>query len=420
MSVRPLLGWLLALALVAGAVSLFFAFFEKKSFELPVGLRGEAARNRFLAAERMLEAMGLETRSFPSPRDLEELPPLDGTLFVPTQRHTLSEEKSLELVEWARAGGHLVVLTWTLWDEEARKPDPILDPLGVRQFMLEAPEEEAPEGEGDEDGEGVTDDDALAGASQQNGNEPEPEKPERRMLEWNVVARVAVAGREGPLEVEFDPFYTMEDADGRAVWAASDVNGTHLLQIPLGSGYLTALTDDYILTNDQVASYDHAELVYRLARLGGRAGPAWFVITEDWPDPWALLVNHAWMVVVSLCVVVMAWVWFASRRYGPLLPDDPLERRRLMEHIEASGRFHWRHKGAHALHEAARGALLEVVRARHPAWIELQPRELHERLARLSGIPRERIDDALAFRVDPQPERFARCISTLEKIRRSL
>ncbi len=409
MNVRPMLGWLLALALVAGAVSLFFAFFEKKSFELPVGLRGEAARNRFLAAERMLEAMGLETRSFPSPRDLDELPPSDGTLFVPTQRHTLSEEKSLDLVEWARAGGHLVVLTWTLWDEEPRKPDPILDPLGVRQFMLAAPEP-------DEEGE----DGALAGGSQQNGNEPEPEKPERRTLEWNVVARVAVAGRERPLEVEFDPFYTMQDADGLAVWSASDVNGTHLLQIPLGSGYLTALSDDYILTNDQIASHDHAELVYRLARVGGRGGPAWFVTTEDWPGPWTLLVNHAWMVAVSLCVVVMAWIWFASRRYGPLLPDDPLERRRLMEHIEASGRFHWRHKGARALHEAARGALLEVVRARHPGWIELQPRELHERLARLSGVPRERIDDALAFRFDPQPERFARCISTLEKIRRSL
>jgi hypothetical protein len=299
-------------------------------------------------------------------------------------------------------------LTWTLWDDESRTPDPILDPLGVRQFMLSEPN-----GEGEQHA--ASDD----GVELPAGVAEEPAFGQRTLVR-DVIARVAVSDREGPLEIEFDPYYTMDDAEGRASWEASDENGTHLLQIPVGAGAITALTDDYFLTTLQIAALDHAELVYRLARQGGRSGAVWIVTDEDWPRPWTLLVSHAWMALISLGVLVAAWIWSSSRRFGPLRADDPLERRRLMEHIEASGRFHWRHGGAAALLEAERSALLERVRVRHPGWLELQPRELHGRLAHLSGIPRERIDQALAFRRDSQPERFARNVATLEKIRRSL
>ena len=403
---RALLSWTLTLALVGSAVALFFAFFEKRSFEVPIGLRGEAVRNRYLAAERLLASMGLETRSFESPAELGGLPPTDGSLIIPTPRHTLDDETSRAFVEWARAGGHLVVLTWTLWKDEGRRRDVILDPLGVHQFLLFEPVELEPDGEQPEGAEG----------------EPEPPPGEigRRILIWDAVASAPVESRAEPLELRFDPHYRMDDSEGRASWSASDQNGTHLAQMPLGAGWLTALTDDYFLANEHIGELDHAELVYRLARAGGRSGPVWLVYSEDWPRPFALLVEHAWMVLVSLAALTLGWIWWASRRFGPLRPDDPLERRRLMEHIEASGRFHWRHGGALVLLEAERAAMLERLRVRHPGWLELTPRELHERLAELSGIPRERIDQALAFRASPQPERFAKNIATLEKVRRSL
>lgn len=376
--------WVVGSALLALAAFTFLQLFEQRTFEIPVGYQGEAEHNRYLAAERLLERMGLEVRSLEL-SELTALPPSDATLILPTRRATLSKARSRQLVDWVEAGGHLLVVTWTLWDEADRREDPILDPLGFRQYARL-------EGEG--------------GAAQP--------------LEAGEIARVQVPGRGEPLEVMHDPRFRFEAEGGSAIWSIEDANGTHLLQTHLGAGYLTALTDDFFMTNTTIAEHDHAELVYRLARVGERAGPVWIVFAEDWPGAWQLLRDRAWAVVIALSILVAAWGWMRSQRFGPLRPDPPLSRRSLMEHVEASGRFHWKHGDARVLAESVRGALMDRVRVRHPAWLELQPVELHRRLADLSNVPRERIDRALASRPEVGPERFVQNIHTIEKVTRAI
>ncbi len=376
--------WALGAALFALAAAAFFQFFEKRSFDFDVGYQGEAARNPYLAAQRLLERMGLEVRSLKL-AELVALPPTDGTLLLPTPRATLSAQRSRELVDWVVAGGHLLVVTWTLWDEENRRGDPILDPLDFRQYAQLEPESDGAEG-----------------------------------FVADEVARVPVTGRDEPLEVIHDPRFRFEDAAGRATWFVEDANGMHLVQTEVGDGLLTALTDDYLLTNFRISQRDHAELVYRLARAGGRGGPVWIVFAEEWPGPWQLLWENGWPVVVTLALLVFAWIWLRALRFGPMLPDPPRDRRSLMEHVEAAGRFHWKHGAGAQLTESVRGALMDRVRLRHPAWLELPPAELHERLAAISDVPRERIDHALAFRADLGPERFAQNVAIMEKITRAI
>lgn len=374
--------WALGAALFALAAAAFFQFFEKRSFELDVGYQGEAAQNRYLAAQRMLERMGTSVRSLEL-AELDRLPPVDATLIIPTERATLSDRRSSELLQWVRAGGHLIVVTWTLWDEADRRPDPLLDPLGFRQYGR------------------------LDAAS---GKEVVP----------GEIARAQVPGRDAPLEVVHDPRFRFEDAGSRALWASADANGTHLLQAREGAGLLTALTDDFFMTSLRIGDYDHAELVYRLARAGGRAGPVWIVTAERWPGPWQLVSERGWPMLIALALLVAAWVWMRVPRIGPMRADPSAERRSLMEHIEASGRFSWTHGDAGVLAGSVREALLDRVRLRHPTWLELAPAELHERLARISEVPRESIDRALAYGVEPRPERFAQNIATMEKIARAL
>lgn len=372
--------WVVAAALLALAVFAFFQLFEQRRFEFETGFRDEAARNRYLAAQRLLERMGMQVRSL-SLGELRGLPPVDGALVLPTERATLSLDRSRELLDWVRAGGHLLVVTWTLWDEEDRREDPLLDPLGFRQFGRLGEAEEIVQDE---------------------------------------IARVRVPGRDPPLEVEHDPRFRFVDSEGRATWSVEDANGVHLLQTRLGAGYLTALTDDFFLTNTAIAEHDHAELVYRLARTGGRAGPVWIVFAEEWPRPWQLLSAGAWVPVLAFAILVAAWGWMRAARFGPIRPDPPRDRRSLMEHVWASGRFHWQHGDAGMLVECAREALMERVRTRHPGWRELRPAELHARLAELSDVPRERIDRALAHRPEIQPERFSENIATMERITRAI
>ncbi len=399
---RGLGTWVGVVLLLAGGSALFFEACEKRSSELYTGFRGEARSNRYLAAQRLLEAMGAEVTVIEDIEGLDELPGPRATLMVPVSRNeTWSQERGAAVLDWVRGGGHLVTVTWSLWDEEERAPDFILDPIGIRQYMWQSPDpEEDPQ---EEDAETV-----------------EPEGHGEEGPDEAVVAHAYFEDRDEPLEISFDPWFYLL-LDGRqAVWTIADANGTHLMTVPEGEGYVTVTTDDYWLANATIGLYDHAELLWRVAQRFGRDGAVWLVVGASYPGAWELLWRHGWTIVVSTALLAAAWVWLRMRRFGPVLPDEPPGRRSLMEHIEAAGRFQLRHRGERDLLDSARQAVLARVRERHPGWLKLTPRELHTRFAEHSGIPGERIDLALAYRTDRDPERFGQRIATLEKIRKAL
>jgi len=129
---------LLALA-VAGIVGLgtllFFALFEKRVVEVETLQDPLVRQNPFRAAEILLERMGLEVVSRDGLHGLGWELADQATVLLPTTRETLSPSGSRELVEWVERGGHLIVVTWSLWDDPDRRPDPILDPLGLHQVF---------------------------------------------------------------------------------------------------------------------------------------------------------------------------------------------------------------------------------------------------------------------------------------------
>ena len=387
---------IVALVALLGAAALFFATScEKRTFELPTGYHGEAARNNYLAAERLLERMGMPAKSFADPSALAKLPSTKGTIIVPTRRHTLGARTSQHLLDWVEQGGNLVVVTWSLWDDSRREPDPILDPLGVHQFM--------------------NDDDDGKAAEPEKEPEQEPDEP--------VVGTLDFPDRDTPLQARFDPrfyFELDESEEGKVLLEMGDENGTHLLTLRHGKGLVTALTDDYFLANATIHELDHAELVYRMTRLGGHRGPIWFVYGDAFPSPFGLLLRYGWMVLAAAAVWLVLWLWSASRRFGPIAPDPTPARRELMEHGRAAGRLQWRRGGAAALLAATREALFARARARHPAFESLTPAEQAAHLATRSGLAPERIAEALAFQGSPDPGRFAGDVAVLEKLRRSL
>lgn len=406
-------GWIGLAGAVAAAVTLFFSSCEKRSIEIPRGYKGEASRNPYLATQRLLERLGAPVASFRElPRSLA-LEPSEATLILPTPRRTLGRARARELMRWVEDGGHLIVVSWQLFDDESRSPDFVLDPLGVRQYLNErdesapeAPEPDAPEPEEPEPL--VT----KASAAEAAPAEDEPE-----------LARAVFPDRAEPLEVEFDPEYRIEldtEAEGARVFEIGDANGVHLVTLKAGRGLVTALTDDYFLTQPVIADWDHAELVYRLAHFAGRSGPVWIVYGDEFPGALSLVWRHGWMVVASGALVLALWLWSASRRFGPIEPDPPGERRELMEHVRAAGRFQLRSGAASELLAATRDALLEKLRERHPGLATLSPAAQAERLAELSFLPRESVASALAFGSEPDASRFAKNVATLEKIRRSL
>ena len=53
---------------------------------IETGFLGEARRNEFLAAQRLLEAMRVEVRSLEALLAFQDLPPTDATFVIPIDR----------------------------------------------------------------------------------------------------------------------------------------------------------------------------------------------------------------------------------------------------------------------------------------------------------------------------------------------
>lgn len=404
--------WVVVGVLIGATVALFFACFERRTESEYRGASLEAQRNPYLAWQLLLERMGHEVTILDGPIDLEgALPSTDATIFYPATRTTLGEQRSERLLRWVKTGGHLWVVTWTLWDDEDRRPDYLLDPLGIRQFMPEEPDEDAEdESETSSDSPAEPDEDVLAPGVMGN-TWPD--------VQWDV-ASVAFRDEERPLEVFFDRGFWLETPDVDLLSEVSGETGTHLVQITHGFGVVTVMTDDYLMRNDGLGSADHAEFALRLLRRDAGPQAVWLLPFENWPGLWKLVRARGWALLVAGGFWLLAWVWRAGRRFGPLISEPPPIRRSLLEHVEAAGHLLARGR-RDVLIESVRDALGDELRTRRPGWLRIPHAELEERLAGSADLDVAAVSSALHGEdVASTRAAFTHTIATLERIRHTL
>jgi hypothetical protein len=391
-------------------IALFHACFEAYTWTTSDGpLPTAAQRNPYLAAQRLLEAVGLPVTVHERLDRMNALPPTEATLLVLGQRTYMSEARAAELRDWVERGGHLVLQTWTLWNDATRRPDLLLDPLGVRQFEWSA-----------DDAESDTEPDP----------EPIPAPPELDEAGEDAAATTTVATAPAEwspepgvvLRIEFNPGFHLEHEEGPEpieIW--SDAAGDHGYSLPVGVGHITVWTDDFFLRNDAIERQDHAQLLYRLVRMFGQSGETWIVVSDDEPRSlWARILEDAWSVCIALAVLLAGYLWSIAPRFGPILPDPPPERRELMEHVRASGNFLLRQRGFDALVGGVRSALLRRLQQRHPQWTALAPRTRAERIAEHTGLAAAEIQEALDGAPCTEREKLVKRIAALERIRKRL
>ncbi len=373
--------WLLALGLAASAVGLVYwlaTHLERRIERVERGFVGEARRNPYLAGEDFLRRMGVAASTLEDPRSLDRLPAPDGTLLIPSDRAVLGEARSRALLDWVRRGGHLIVRVRRPTEGEAPAPDPLLDPLGIRG----------------------------------------------RDLGWENVdaGETTIVDREEStdlLEIAFHPTYVLDAGGVEPLWEISDPEGIRLIQIALGAGRLTVLSDTSMWENDHIGDYSHARLLFVLA--GERPHSPFLILArDDLPPLWRWLWGHAPAVVIAAALLLLAWLAQAPGRFGPLRPDPQPRRRALLEHIEACGHFLWRQGAVGVLEEATRQALLQRLRRYHPQLAQLPPIEQARRLAERSGLGPRLIRRALEGEALEGRDQFTRRIQVLETLRKAL
>lgn len=377
----------------------FYTNFAWVKEEKEIGFQGIAKTNTLLASEFFLRKMGIRTRQVNGLVAFRDLPSPDHTLLIATQRETLNKELSQKLLSWVRSGGHLIIEARNLSpdsnkQEQKGKPkarqlinDHLLEELSVfsTNSHAKAENKDIPV--------------IVSLANEGQSNEIEVNFPYQKILKRNL-----------------QPAATLE----QPVWKVADELGQYLMQFSLGQGLLTVLSSTAMFNNEQIADYGHARFLHYLVQQSGHDASVWLIRVDDMPALWVWLWEHAWHAMLCLMILLLLWLWRAPLRFGPQLNDAQLERRSLLEHIQASGYYRWHENQSGFLLTRVQEALWLKIQLVHPVIRRENPIQAYAMMAEITGIEEPLIKQALTRVKAISEQEFTRQIQMLEMIRKHL
>jgi hypothetical protein len=319
--------WLVPLAviaLVATGVIWFLSTYERAPGRVWVGPSGEARRNVYLAAGRFAGRMGLPARELRSLPELDTLKP-DSVLLLPSRRQALDPRRLQEIVDWVEDGGHLIAEA-----ELVGVADPLFELLDIARAASPAPAKPA-----------------------------SIELPDGRRMTVSIFGAM-----------------TLQAADSGA---ARYVSFEH------GEGRVSALTGLQFARNQLIGDQDNAAFLGHLLRRTPAAELQVYLRPERL-SLWGFLTQYAAPVLAATAALLALWLWRIAPRFGPVRPDAPPARRRLLDHLRASGRFYWAQGLRGPLVIAARDAALRAMGRAQPDFVHSNEKTRVARVAALAQI----------------------------------
>lgn len=356
--------------------------------DVDLGPAPQARSDAWLAAERFLAGRGLTvSRTDTLERFLDDTPGPGHSLLLLGSRRQLDAEQSQRLLDWASAGGQLVVIAQGNWSEaRQRSDDLLLDLLQIRRLP----------------GGSLADDDARPA-----GDDP-----------WPQLTKLYLENEDAPAYLAFDEHYHLEDAGDRAAAWANSARATHLLQLPYGDGLVTVLSDGNLWRNAHIGEHDHAWLLWYLTQ----DSEVTLLLRPEGEPLARLLLRHFPEALLALGLLLVLLLWRAGLRHGPRQADAPPARRQLGEHLRACAEFLCRQQGHAALLVRLQAEVRQRARQRHPGFERLPVAEQWQLLGRLARLPPAQIGQAMR---PPGQQRlaaaqFTRQVVHLQRLRNAL
>ncbi len=370
-------------------LTLGFAAWWMHTFERVVKVqtlppRGEAAYNPLYALKLALNLDGRPTQARQR-LDLDEHPlaPNDTVLLLADTRNLPTNEREA-LMEWVASGGHLIVRTPPPGDKIEDGDVPILSDLGLSVFD---PIE--------------TDDDA----------------------EISRCMGLRVPNEEDHSEFCFGRRFAFfeEGPDILLSWDDEDEEDSVFARLAHGRGTVDVLADLDFLENNQLEEGPHYAFALQLFEPNRRdGGTIHLIYSADVPSLMRLLMRYGWMVIVPLSLALLLWLWLRSERFGPLEPSPAVERRSLLEHIQANGDHLYRYGRSGTLYSEVFEAFQRRLRRRDPYAAALEGPARTEAIARRTAMTVAEVDDALRYPRPRDSRDFVLRIAKLLQLRRRL
>jgi len=345
-----------------------------------------AQANPYLAAEMFLRGHGINVDHAESLTVLPEIDPRQHTLLQFNDRSNMTPRQVDQVLNWARAGGRLVFVAESLWDEKTgQSNDLLLDRVQLHQSLSKDLKDPPPD---------VAED-------------PFPN-----------LTKLYLEDEDAPAYVGFNTAFHLEDPKNLAQAWANSAKATHMMQLAYGNGTITVVTDADLWKTPAIAEHDNAWLLWYLS-----ADTAVTLLYNTEHDGLLILLWRSFpQAIVALLALIGLWLWHVGVRHGPVQAPAPSGRRQLMEHLRASADFILRHNGQQTLLQALQQDVLRRARHRHPGFDQLNVAEQWLALSRLTRQPTRAISQALS----PAPKRrmssaeFCRQVAHLQALRNSL
>ena len=387
---RPLLwvGLLLACLLGAGG---YYAWRKAIPYDVVVdrGPSPQALANPYLAAEDFLRQQGLVVEHANNLERLSSLPAKGNNLLLLGERSNMTPRQVEQLLAWAKSGGHLLLVAEALWDEETGKSgDLLLDRLSIHQTWSDEPEE-------------------LEPTAKKTSKKKAPD-----------LTKLYVDNETAPAYFSFDTDFNLTDPRHLAQFSANSARSSHLMQLDLGEGKVTVITDSDLWKTPGIGNHDNAWLLWYL----NNGTAVTIVFNNHFDDLFSLLVRYFPQALVALIALIALGLWHAGMRQGPIQAPAPKARRQLQEHLKASADFLLRRSGQGSLLQALQRDILRAARRRHPGFEHLDNAQQWQVLEHLTHQPFHVISQALG----PPPAKrlssadFSRQVACLQTLRNAL
>ena len=375
---RVIIVTVIALVVVGLLVGAFLFFFEPVEKEIKTGYSAEAKRNRFLAAQRFMKQLGIESEIIRGIDKLHNLP-AGNDILIATYSHRFEQVKIKdELLEWVNQGGHLILeLKPFNRTDDLEVETPFLDELGVKPKRSNT---------------------LLRNINREN-------------------IEITVYKNSEPLTVSFQPYHTLEVTKEDPVLLYKDSNGTHLVEYYVGAGLVTILSELDLWRNQNIGDHDNAAALAHI--VGENPGKVWVLFGVSMPTLFELMWKHGSEAVIALALLLLLWLWAMYNRFGPRVEFNEQQRRSLLEHLDAVGQFEWRYHRANTILGTVRQELHQLIETRYPRWQKKSQIEQCEWLAKRTSLPEQDINLALTANSDHQTS-FTRYIKILQTIRKTV
>lgn len=370
---RPFLIGLLVVAGIAVIVGSWYATHERVEEERWVGLRGEARINDYHAAELLIRELGFEAESRSTLTPSEWMPdPTDTVVLSLSEAIAIGDERSVVL-DWIANGGHLVLLP-PAYSSQA------IDSF-LAEFSLQLVDIEEPDADSETE-------------SIEYDNEYQ--------IEQSWVSQDIVLTDDNDAEVI--------RSNGMIFAARREYD----------QGYVTLLADHMPFGNLALDEGDNARLFADVVVGELESGKVWITFEATFSPLWQLIWNAASLLVITLVLFFVLWIWHAMPAFGPKQALELTARRSIIEHIRASGVFAWRKNGGGHLMQSSTQALVHEAAAKHPGLSKGSAEEQARIIARITGMSAQKVMDALHGQPDPKQREFTNSMQKLQSIRKEL